>query len=361
MNIIIGDVALPEGGFKVEKIRDYFKNYFSNGPKAIFIVVLMLLGITITICNQRKVITVSVEGKEASLVTYRTTLRKALTAGNIILGPKDKTSIGLDDKIKNGDKINVKKAVNVSVLADGKQYNVLTAEDNVADMLSEENISYNEKDKVSPSTVTPISSGMKVVLTRLDEKVVKEVQAIDYATEVKNDDNMEKGSQKVLQEGQPGEKMVSLKVLYENGKEVSRQVISETINKLPVQKIVAMGTLGVYTPSRGGRVLYKNSLRMRATAYSAGYLSTGKSPGSDGYGITATGAVAKRNSNGYSSVAVDPRVIPLGTKLYIEGYGYAIAEDVGGAIKGNKIDLFFNSDGEVYNWGVRTVDVYILK
>lgn len=345
----------------MEKFRDYFKNYFSNGPKAIFIAVLVMLGITVSITNQRKIIEVSVDGKTSRIITFRSTLKKALAAADITVGPKDKTSIGMDSKIKNGDKINIKRAVKISVSAGGKQYTVLTAEDNVADMLAEENIGYKEDDKVAPSAMASITPGMKVVVTKLEEKVVKSIKPIDFATEIKTDDNMEKGAQKVLQEGQTGERLVSERVLYEDGKEVERYTVSETIKKLPVQKIIAMGTLGVYTPSRGGRILYKNSLRMKATAYSAGYLSTGKSPGSDGYGITATGAVAKRNSSGYSSVAVDPRVIPLGTKLYIDGYGYAIAEDIGGAIKGNKIDLYFNGEGEVYDWGVRWVDVYIIK
>ena len=69
------------------------------------------------------------------------------------------------------------------------------------------------------------------------------------------------------------------------------------------------------------------------------------------YGITSTGVRAERNPNGYSTIAVDPRVIPLGTKLYVDGYGYAIAEDIGGAIKGNHIDLFFSSSSEMWNWG----------
>ena len=68
-----------------------------------------------------------------------------------------------------------------------------------------------------------------------------------------------------------------------------------------------------------------------------------------------------RDPNGYSTIAVDPSVIPLGTKVYVEGYGYAIAADTGGAIKGNRVDLFFNTEAEASNWGVRNLDVYILN
>lgn len=91
---------------------------------------------------------------------------------------------------------------------------------------------------------------------------------------------------------------------------------------------------------------------MRATAYTA--YCTGCS------GITANGTDLRSNPN-QKVIAVDPRVIPLGTKVWVEGYGEAIAADTGGAIKGNKIDVFIPTDGQARNWGVRTVSVKILN
>lgn len=79
----------------------------------------------------------------------------------------------------------------------------------------------------------------------------------------------------------------------------------------------------------------------------------------DGYTASATQTV--RNPGGYSTVAVDPTVIPLGSKLYVEGYGYAIADDTGSAIIGNRIDLFFSTEADANNWGVRSVTVYVLN
>ncbi|MCW6070180.1 FG-GAP-like repeat-containing protein [Clostridium sporogenes] len=87
---------------------------------------------------------------------------------------------------------------------------------------------------------------------------------------------------------------------------------------------------------------------MKSTAYS-------------GDAITAKGTKPKRNPNGYSTIAVDPRVIPIGSRVYVEGYGYAIAEDTGGAIKGNIIDVFMNSKAECISWGRRNVKVYIIN
>jgi len=76
--------------------------------------------------------------------------------------------------------------------------------------------------------------------------------------------------------------------------------------------------------------------------------------------MTASGKVVVRNPNGISTVSVDPNIIPLGSYLYIEGYGYAVAADKGSAIKGNEVDVFFNSENECRDWGRQTVKVTVL-
>lgn len=96
-----------------------------------------------------------------------------------------------------------------------------------------------------------------------------------------------------------------------------------------------------------GTLSPKSSNIMIATGYSI-----------DGY--TSSGGKTVRNPGGYSTIAVDPRVIPMGTKVYIEGYGYAVATDTGGAIIGNRIDLFFPTEAEANAWGIRSVKVTII-
>lgn len=93
---------------------------------------------------------------------------------------------------------------------------------------------------------------------------------------------------------------------------------------------------------------YLATYSMSATAYT-------------GHGLTALGLKPVRDPNGLSTVAVDKNVIPLGSKVYVEGYGYAIASDTGGAIKGNKIDLYFNTLEECYSFGRRTVTVHVIS
>ncbi|GGK33820.1 hypothetical protein GCM10010965_28380 [Caldalkalibacillus thermarum] len=97
-----------------------------------------------------------------------------------------------------------------------------------------------------------------------------------------------------------------------------------------------------------------------ATGYTAGVESTGKTPGHPQYGITYSGVKVRRNV--FSTIAADPDVFPLGTILYIPGYGYGVVADTGSAIKGNKIDLYFDTVEDVYRlWGKRQVDVYVIQ
>lgn len=79
-----------------------------------------------------------------------------------------------------------------------------------------------------------------------------------------------------------------------------------------------------------------------------------------GGGVTSTGIACVRKPFGLSTIAVDPDVIPFYSAVYVDGYGYAIAADCGGAIKGNKVDLYFDTEADCYNWGVRDVTVTIL-
>lgn len=345
----------------LEKLKDNLRHYFSTGPKVILLFMLLIMGVTIGVTSMRKTVIISVDGKEKKIISYKNTLNEVLKDNNITVCSKDKVMPGLNSKIVNGQKINIKKAVNVDVIYAGKEYKLKSAESTVSDMLQAEKFSVGDLDYLQPDADTTIKDGIQVVITKVDARVIKESKDISFDTVYKNDDNLERGVTKIVQNGQIGKKQVSFKVLLENGKEVSRQIVSEVILKNPVQKIVHTGTLGVINLSRGGKVYYTKSFVSKTTAYSSDYACTGKSPWSSGYGVTSSGARAVRNPNGYSSVAVDPRVIPLGTRLYIEGYGYAIAQDTGSSIRGKWIDLFMNSYSNASSWGVRYVNVYILK
>lgn len=337
------------------KLESHFNNSFSNATRVLLsfigFVVIISLAITAVGFSMKKTLTVKIDGKSRNIVTYRSNEKEALENNNILVGPKDKVQPSLDTNIKDGDKITIKRAVNVSVAVDGKMLKIKSAEKNVQNMLKAEHITLSKVDKIKPAKSSMLKKGMKISITRVNSQVVKNNEEVGFATEVITDNTMGNDEKQILQQGQAGEKEVSTKIVYEDGVEVSKNVLSENLIKQPVKQIVKIGTLGVLNPDRGGRVLYEKCIDVVATAYTNDF----------GFGITASGSKVRRDTNGYSSIAVDPRVIPMGSKLYVPGYGYGIAEDTGGAIKGNRLDLFFSSEKDCYNWGVRNIKVYILK
>jgi len=153
----------------------------------------------------------------------------------------------------------------------------------------------------------------------------------------------------VSKHGNDGLKRVTYKITYKAGKRVSKVVVAKKILRPAVPQIVTAGRN--ITKSSRGAYAGRRVFTMNTSAYSPDARSCGKYAN----GRTATGKRA-----GYGIAAVDPRVIPMGSKLYIEGYGYAIAADVGRAIKGNRMDLGFNSHKGALKWGRRTVRVVIV-
>ena len=333
----------------VEKLKRYAKQKFSNGPKAkILFGLVIITGLLITIYSMKKTVIVSIDGKEQTITTFKGTVEGVLKDNNIAFAPKDKIQPSLKENLTNNVKIQIKKAVPVEILVDDKVLKVDTAEENVKDLLATEGVAINEHDKVAPSIYDKIVQDMKVDIVRVKSETIKQSEPIDFNTVVKNDDNLDNSVNKTVQEGVPGEKEIIYEVVYENGKEVSKKAIAEQVVKQPTEKIVVKGTLNTLALSRGEKVVYKKKIPVVATAYS-------------GHTITASGNVPKRNPGGMSTIAVDPKLIPLGTKVYVEGYGYAIAHDTGGVIKNNKIDLFMNSSSEAYTWGVRNVNMYVIS
>ncbi|NWL88343.1 murein transglycosylase [Paenibacillus sp. 79R4] len=104
------------------------------------------------------------------------------------------------------------------------------------------------------------------------------------------------------------------------------------------------------------------TVKVMATGYTAGYESTGKKPNHPEYGITYSGVKVRRDKNTVSTIAADLKVFPLGTILYIPGYGYGVVADKGSAIKGKKIDLYFKTTKQVYKeWGKKEVEVQVIR
>jgi uncharacterized protein YabE (DUF348 family) len=342
----------------IEELKSSINKRFSNCPKAKIVMravaITVIIITTITVISIRKTITLNIDGKEQTLVTYDNAVEDVLRDNNIELSDKDKIEPALNSKLFKGETITIKHAVPIKLIAQGKEIEINTAEDTVNDMLNSEqdilkdsNIEFNKDvDEISPSLDSKIEDGLSIQIVKVETKNVISEEDINYDTIIEKDDNLASDIKVVKSEGQKGKKEVEYQVMYKNGVEFSREVKNEKTILEPKNKIVTQGTNTTYA-SRGGEVIGKRRMSCIATAYSGG-------------SRTSSGRMTTRNQDGLSTIAVDPSVIPMGSKVYVEGYGYAIAADTGGAIRGNKIDLFFNSYQETVNWGLRKVNLTII-
>ncbi|MBI2600614.1 G5 domain-containing protein [Candidatus Daviesbacteria bacterium] len=183
--------------------------------------------------------------------------------------------------------------------------------------------------------------------SRFTDKLEENVEIIPKKTVYEDDPETEAGEEKVLEEGGAGKKVKIIKITYYDNKEYNREVVS--IDTTPAKdKKISRGTKIVWKTlsTADGEIKYWKKMRVYATHYDS------KCPGCDEW--TAIGMRA-----GKGVIAVDPKVIPMRSKVYIPGYGEAVAGDTGGAIKGNIIDLGFN-DARTAGWSARFVDIYLL-
>lgn len=293
----------------------------------------------------------TLNGEEKKVWTTAKTVKEFFAKSEIAVKEQDQLSVPLKTKIKQGLKINLDTAFQVVVNDGGEERTVWSTSTTVADFLEQQGIKLNELDRVEPGLDQMIGENVPVNIVRVEKVTDVVEEPLEFATVTQKDSNLESGKQQVVQEGKTGKVQKTYEVILENGQEVSKTLISENVMENATDKIVAVGTKEMtQLVSRGtetGKEFYVSS-----TAYTAS--CNGCS------GKTAIGIDLHANP-GAKIIAVDPSVIPLGTKVYVEGYGYAVAADTGTRIKGNKIDVFFASQSDAYRWGQRTVKIKILQ
>lgn len=294
----------------------------------------------------RKDIIVTVAGGSVHRTTYTRTVAQALTEAGIVLQLTDEVSPPLGAWLAEGMRVVVRHAVPVTLVVDGQVVSLQSAAATVGDLLGRRNIVLDDTDEVVPEADTPLSDGMLIRVVRIERHVVTEQMQLPYDVQASRDPTAPRGMLRVLHPGRTGLKERLFKITVADGVVVSKELLGERLVRTPLDRVIRMGTL--VRIAAAGPFAGQEYMNMLATAYSPHCC-----PGVDD--ITSTGMKA-----GFGVVAVDPTVIPLGSKLYVEGYGYAIAGDVGGSIKGLRIDLGFNTKREALRYGVRRIRVYIL-
>lgn len=351
-----------------KNIKRYFSRFKIKPLDVAIICIAVVISITagfFVFNGLKKHVVIDDNGNEIVIKTMKATVGEVLEQTGINVSKEDYISMPLDAKlvkIRTND-IKIKRAVPVSIKVDGKELDVKTYKDTVKEVLDDNAISVDGNDKfIECKLQDKIVPNMNISIVRVDEKKVSEKISIPFKTITKENDRLDVGVKNTIREGKEGVREKIYKVVYEDGKQIAKQLIEEVVSTKPLDKIVEVGTVLNYKTSRGDTLRFSKVIDMKATSYTASFKDTGKNPGEPGFGITATGTKVRKGI-----IAVDPKVIPLGTRVYVEvpgkaaDYGYAVAADTGSAIKGNKIDVYLDSNSAVEAWGVKKVRVYILK
>lgn len=329
-----------------------------------FMCLMMLYG------TAAKRVTVVVDGQERTVNTRHYVVQHILDEQGIVIGEHDRVSLPLTGSVKSGDKVTIEKAIPVKLTMGGESKTVYTTGKTVGDALKDLQVNLGELDKVTPAVDAQLPENGEIKLVRVKKELEEVTEPIAYETVKKNDPQIIKGKEQVVQEGQEGVLLKKKEKLYEDGVLVSEQVVDQKVQTQSVQKIVAVGTknpvvaLSASSPESGavtkGGVTFgvKQVINnVTLTAYSAGPASTGKDSSHPGYGVTSSGAKVTEGR----TIAVDPKVIPIGWWVYIDGLGFRRAEDTGSAVKGNLIDVYFESNDYANRFGTkRGYTVYVI-
>jgi uncharacterized protein YabE (DUF348 family) len=342
--------------------------YISYNREAVIIlsavVVFSIIAGTVVYSLFEKTVVINDNGVTVTEKTVGYTVSEVLAQKGIELGPYDRLSLEQNSKLqkKTRNDIYIKRALPLNINVDGESMTIYSSKNTVYEALKD-NINFGFYDRINGAKISDkVKSGMNLNVLRVENNLVLEKGQVPYSTIRRESSELASGEEKIVRKGSEGLVEKTFQILRHNGKEIARQLVKEAIVTSPVDKVVEFGAKNSHRTSRGGVIRYGKVLNMRATAYSLSFEDCGKYPDHPQFGITFTGVRVRPGI-----VAVDPRVIPLGSKLYVEiagqtrDYGNALAADTGGAVKGNIIDLYFEDQAVVRAWGVKPAKVYILE
>ena len=273
------------------------------------------------------------------------------------------------EPVEGAEAITVRRARSVTIRHHGKTTATTSYGETAGELLQRLGLAVSGEDVVSHGLDEAVYDGMVLSIDRTE--TVREVftTTVPHSVSRCSDTAIPAGIEEILVEGIDGEVLCSADVTYLNGKEISRTVVSETVTRTPVTEVIGVGTGkapetvdpnampvigdGYITLSTGEVLTYTHSDTVRATAY------THTDKGCDT--ITATGTTVR-----WGTVAVDPRYIPYGTRMFIVAsdgsyiYGLATAEDCGGDIKGDRMDLYMPTYEQCREFGRRRCTLYFL-
>lgn len=305
-------------------------------------------------------IQVTIDEENETVWTTENTVEDLLSDMNQEVGEHDKVEPALDAELESGMAVTYEEAFPVAVTSDGETNDVWTTSTTVGDFLNNQEIELDELDRVEPEKDETLTEESEVQVVRVEKVTDIVEETISYGTVTENDSSLDEGTEEVLESGEEGTKEKQYEVILEDGEEVSRELIDEEVVSESQDRVVAVGTRSTQqTVSRSGNGGSSGGssssggewMNFTATAYTAH--CNGCS------GVTRTGIDLRANPDS-RVIAVDPSVIPLGSRVEVEGRGTFLAADTGGAIQGRKIDIFMPDRSDAVAFGRQSVRVRVL-
>jgi uncharacterized protein YabE (DUF348 family)/3D (Asp-Asp-Asp) domain-containing protein len=323
-------------------------------------------------------VVVLADGKSKTVTLIGGTVQDALDEAGVTVGEEDSLNYPKDKPLFDKMHIRVTRVMKVRITADGETQEVETSAQTVEAALKRAGVELAEEDRVEPELTAKVTDGMEITVKRVTLKEEVEVEEIPYETTYEDTESLYEGETQVKTPGQKGTKEITYQVTFVEGEEEGREAVSEKVTAEPVNEVVLRGvtqrqepqeeskpqspnvsggngsgvSAGTFTDMYGNVVSYSSVMSGTCTAYSV--------PG----GTTSLGWDAV-----YGVVAVNPNIIPYGTKMYITSpdgsvvYGYGVAGDTGGAAMAGDIiaDLCYNTVEECSQIGRREMVIYILS
>lgn len=325
-------------------------------------------GMTVEIRRACQVM-VTADGESKELSLTGSTVADALEEAGVTLGEQDTVNYDPSEPLFNKMHIRVSRMVKITVTADGKTAEYSVSALTVRAALKKCGIELSEDDRLSVDGKSRLVEGMHIEVTRVTTREETETVEVEYPTQVLTSDSMYEDEMEVRTPGVKGEKAVTYKLIYVAGELEGKEVLSEEVLREPTPEVVVKGVKvrealkpstdnngvgGTIQDTSGNTLSYSRIMTGECTAYYP------LKPGD----LTSTGVVA-----GYGCVAVNPNVIPYGTKMYITSpdgsivYGYGVAVDTGGAAMSGRIlaDLCYDTEAECSIIGRRNMVIYILN
>ena len=313
-----------------------------------------------------------IDGKTRKTLTFNEgTVADAIKAAGLTISKSDSVSLSQNTQLEPDMEITIARFFTINVNLRGEKLSKEVPAGTVADALAYLDIKIDNDDVVNVNLSTEVSEDMNIKIDKVTYKEIEKTEKVAYNTVYKDTDDMYVGESSVETQGADGERTITIKEKYINGKLESSKETKNEITTQPIDEVILNGTKEyvsqVYTNSgyvsaneteniltdvNGNQVHYTNVLTGSGTAY---YAPVGA--------LTSTGRLAR-----YGVVAVDPDIIPYGSILYIVSndgevvYGYAVAGDTGGALWAGTaiVDLYYNTYDECCQFGRRDVTIYVL-